>query len=160
MRVYFSPTVGRSCDLPADIQTFLESEECEYRSTCPSNLLTEGDGDYPDNFGESLPEGREIVREMITTFNGEVVEYTSWDHVGQRYYMDFDSMEDLDSFICALNKPVTFTRRDPENSFQNEFMEAVWGMPNVGDHLLAEIETTIIPPEAYEYESEGEEWKQ
>jgi len=159
MKVYVSPTIGRSSDMPEEFRHFFESEECEYRNTIPKRLLVTGDGDVPENIGESLKDGREIVEETVINYKGESEDYISWDYSSVRYYFEVDTIEELDALVLACDKPLTLSRRDPENAFQREFLECIYGLPEIGDCLTAELETERPGDEIDDEELEGEEWK-
>ena len=145
--------------MPEEFRSFFDFEECEYRNTIPKRLLVTGDGDIPENIGETLKNGREIVQETVVNYKGEEEEYVSWDYSSVRYFFEVDTIEELDTLVLACDKPLTLVRRDPENSFQREFLECIYGLPDIGDCLTAELETERPGDEIDEEELEGEEWK-
>ena len=135
-RIYVSPAIGRSMDIPDKIKPFFKKEECEYRSTCTVEQLTMGGYDFPENFGESFKYGREIVKETITNMFGEKVDIVSWDHPGFRYFFEVnDSIESgIDEFVEKTGIDVSaLNYKDVEDASEREYVEIIYGEPVIED---------------------------
>jgi hypothetical protein len=161
-KIYISPTYGRSHDIPSNLTHLFSSEETTYRMTVTKSQLEMKDHpDIPVGLCESYETGNEKVEEIITTIFGENETYVSWDATGFRYYVEFEDLEETLEDICfSTGLRVTLDRRDRENQFKQELLEAIYGFPEINeDDWTCELETEIPRLAATEDEEEIENWK-
>lgn len=150
-KLYISPTCGTSASLPANISHLFSSEPATYRQTIAKSQL--------EAANIILPPGSERVTKTISTIFGEE-DVVSWDEEKVRYYIEFDNLEEIIEDIGnATGLRLTFNSWDRENQFQSEFLEVIYGLPEIesGD-LVAELETDL-PDFVMEKQVDGDEWK-
>ena len=157
-KLYISPPCGRSQELPSNISHLFPSEETTYRMTVTkSQLQFANDPNIPVGFCDSYEGGSEKVEERVVTIFGEEETYISWDAAGLRYYVEFEDLEEALEDICfSTGLRVTLDRRDRENPFNQEILEAIYGFPAMNDEdWTAELECSLTPRQ----EEETEAWK-
>ncbi len=142
-KLYISPTVGRSCDLPPEISHFLMEEPCHYRMTCSESQLEGLDPDTPKGLIETFQDGTEKVKEVVRTIYGIDETYVSWDAPGVRFYAEIDDFEeDLDALMAATGLRLTLDCRDRDTPRGEEWAEIIYGFPLIdGNDRCAELET-------------------
>ncbi len=161
-KLYLSPTIGTSAQMPANIAQFLESELCNYRHTVSRRQMEGSDPDVPQDIIDSFSQGTEKVSEVVRTIYGEDEEYLSWDSPGVRYYVELsdDFEADLDNLMLNLGLRITLDCYDRATAHGEEWAEIVYGFPMIdeGDRV-AEIETDNVPRQNFNEETETESWK-
>ena len=157
-KLFLSPTIGKSNNLPAEIRQFLLSEPCTYRLSCTKSQLAGLNPDVDPEDIASFSTGTEIVREIIQTIYGETEEVVSWDAEGERYYIEINNFEeDIDDLMMATGLRLTLDQSDRSTPHAKEFNEMIFGYPEIDeDAKTAELECSLTPRQ----EEETEAWKQ
>ena len=151
-KLYLSPTCGTSASLPANISHLFSSEPATYRQTIAKSQL--------EAANITLPPGSEQVTKTVSTIFGDE-EIVSWDEEKVRYYIEFDNLEEvIEDIGNATGLRLTFEPWDRENQFQSEFMEVIFGLPEIENgNLVAEIETDLPNFDFAAKKDDGEGWK-
>jgi len=146
--------------LPPNISHLFSSEKATYRMTATKSQLECADENIPPGFCDSYADGNEKVTKKVKTLFGDE-ELVSWDAELDRFYVEFDNLEEvLENIGNATGLRITLGPWNREDPFQNEFLDAIYGFPEIEDgDLVAELETDL-PDLGFAGRTEyGEEWK-
>ena len=154
-KLFLSPTLGRSQDLPVAIRQFLQAETCTYRCSCTKSQLAGLNPDVPQELIDSYSSGTEIVKEIIQTIYGEEEEIVSWDAEGERYYIEINNFEeDVDDLMMATGLRLTLDSMDRTKPHGEEWSSIIFGFPEIDeDAKCAELETSLTPRQDEQLES-------
>jgi len=160
-KLYLSETLGRSCDISEKYKNLLTEEPCFYANCVSERQLLRADPDIPESYFDSFENGTDKRIEEVNTVDGPDKFYI-WDSPGSRFFVELDSLEDLDAFTLCLDVPLTLVRRDLDNEFSVEFTECIFGTPLISDAMVGELETVEVPKMSSfeEDEDSGDWWKQ
>lgn len=149
MRVYLISTAKlTSAQINKKYLKNAQEEECFYQECIPTAYIAEPEKyGWPKEVTELFKNSVEVYKEEVGNLYGQQVSWTKFDYKSVRYFLEIESIKQLESLLSTFGGNIRFHQRGLENSsrlFKEGECESFLGMPDIGDAIILEIEDDKI----------------